>query len=1698
MAPQDQYLDDEEETCPLCIEEFDLSDKNFRPCPCGYQVCQFCFHNIKNNINGLCPACRRPYDEKTIQYKAVTAEEQAEFRARQQTSKKKRAELQGQKEIQRRDTEKDARKNLVGIRVVQKNLVYVTGLTPTVREDELLKTLRQPQFFGQYGNIQKISISNRKTQDGHNQSLGIYVTFEKKEDAQRCIQAVNGSQNGERILKAQLGTTKYCSAWLRYEQCNNRQCMFLHELGDEEDSYTRQDLSSLNSMQTQRPYGGGNSSRSASRQQGPPSQSHQVPQPMVRTSSKDGSESGDAPALPASANWARSQQQRSRRGSHATSGAASSPAVSMSLPATTEATEVEAVEAAPQEPPQEHPEAQPEPPAAEASNDSLVAEPPEPKNPWDTALVGILKSLGGAELKLRPVTPDNTIPPLFDPRGGERRLAMRDEEERQLNGEQEQQQIEPVEPLEPEGEPESGSLALGGEPEERDQSRETHTFEQRRSIAQVPIQRTNTEGLFGPNVGSSFTQGAANVATIGNRTLTPQQQTYMRPQASFADSMPPGINASQSALFQGQGQGHSRQTSRYSFANENQPSANTVKLATNPRLMAQQQASMMPSTFHSQPSGQYYSSSSMPGPPPGLKSTGTPPSMFGQGNAFGSSGFGAKDSNEVLQNLIRTRAGGVGQGHDANKREYIFPSFPNQYPPSSSSTPAPATAGFMGALYNGAYQDLGAKQKKKGKKHRHANTSSSGGSGLVDLADPSILQGENPASSTEQCRDEDDPFLNDATNIVDALVSDDPVDEETSATADAFQTFVVPTAPAVPPPGLGFMAHGHPPRTATPLQAPPGLVGPAIAPPGGLLSNNTPSPVVPLKPASASPASAAGSASASKKGAEPATGAQAKKNIKALALDSGLSMEIASQASTSAKGKKPVLQDEDFPALESAKPVSRTSTPAPAKAPSIKTPMVAKKVQAETPKSATTPAASETPTQLASAPKVERKAERKVVPGVLNIAAATKAAAAKSNPPSAVTSAVEKADESAFPALPTPSSVSVSSPATRVPKTLRVVSTPKAETPPSMSAGAAAPVSLRHAFSTLQRPETPGSADVSDTASILSASASASRTNSPPPGPSRVGSAAVRNTTKSQQRKARKDATKKEAAAISVQTKPEPEVVIAPIDATPPVESRPQSPGPAERPVEKEGKLAAEEKVSTYRQAVNESMSLEEPLIPRSRRKEGNASSTGEVSKPVTDRPIPPPAAILHELASAGWISDVDALGLLKGITSTSHRSEQYTPVVPKDGLTEIKSMLSDEDQQALLSGKPVHKIIDGSRVLLTPNGNCVRNLTAAEEQRYLELLAELAAKVGDPATYVHTRHEAGNGFSVVKGRAVANGTPSYFPQGPGTATADGLRLPAVSDPMQKMTREEALANINQSILPRLNLGTANLNTLAAVTDPKHSLNTSPGAGQNNNAPQTPPLSKQDLANATNALNSLAPLILNFASSGSPSSTAALAAELTGQSAGSSLAKLDPADEFSGMANTMTATPSMPSLASSVAGKSGNVGGSSSALANFPMMSVEDMEQAFTLAKKEAEKMEKSLNQVIKKNPEAALPVELRLGGPATWATTSSNAPKTSSGTASTTADNKATRLRRRELLQRGIARVGLAASRAVGFDELRFGGVLGVSCGFALRATVAAVCMFSVVVAMWMVTVVVGIYRFGAWTVRALVALLDWVGATY
>lgn len=124
----------------------------------------------------------------------------ANYKADLAQQQKKKAAAR-QKEAQKREADTLGRKHLAGLRVVQKNLVYVTGLSPKIREDQLLQTLRGDQYFGQYGKIIKIVVSKAKETSHGQQSVGVYVTFARKEDAASCIAAVDGSQNGDRTLR---------------------------------------------------------------------------------------------------------------------------------------------------------------------------------------------------------------------------------------------------------------------------------------------------------------------------------------------------------------------------------------------------------------------------------------------------------------------------------------------------------------------------------------------------------------------------------------------------------------------------------------------------------------------------------------------------------------------------------------------------------------------------------------------------------------------------------------------------------------------------------------------------------------------------------------------------------------------------------------------------------------------------------------------------------------------------------------------------------------------------------------------------------------------------------------------------------------------------------------------------------------------------------------------------------------------------------------------------------------------------------------------------------------------------------------------------------------------------------------------------------------------------------------------------------
>ncbi|CAI7588013.1 unnamed protein product [Penicillium bialowiezense] len=778
----DSVIDDDDEFCPLCIEEFDLSDKNFKPCPCGYQICQFCYNNIKTqNEEGRCPNCRRGYDESTIQYKIPDAEE---FKA-DLALKHRKAAAAKKKEAERREIEASSRKNLAGVRVVQKNLVYVIGLNPTIRdENQLLQTLRGREYFGQYGEIEKIVVSKAKPGGNPNQGIGVYVTFTRKLDAATCIGAVDGSGNGDRVLRAQYGTTKYCSSFLRNEPCNNRNCTFLHETGEDSDSYSRQDLSSMNTISTPR-------------QSLPPTPSHvrtvqPISHPMRRQPSKDesiSSRSGvpDGPALPSSASWANKDAaiQRTRRASLTGSQASNSPrpaSVNVSTPVEEpkradrpSPTPFEAQHSpTPTESQSQSPAATPAPAPAPTLYQRTRRAPPRPTqpNPFDELLRDITSpdfrfSFSTAELSSEEIKLVKDYPSFIDPYGGVKRRAMREKvEQERFSREHEVSRNVAAE----EDSREAGSLQLGGEPEDANvprgrQSRESH------GAIQPPSQHDTAENS---TVGSpvSATSHQFQGLNLAGRSLTPLQQQQLmllksagNQQAGLADPLSSaaldqaaqvrqGLIQNQMAQFNAAQAAQSRQSSRFSFnegGSKNMPNA---------RILGQMQSASpnplsAPSPQHSLASGFY--ASGVQGPPPGLKTAGTPPisggGMFAQGHGFtsGINGNGGKQdaTPELMRELLRGRTGtNVGngggglQGQEANKREFMFP-FLQQH---NTPTPPPMTPanGLLGSFYGsqtGVMPDSGGqqKQKKKGRKQRHANTSSGGG-GVVDLADPSILQ----------------------------------------------------------------------------------------------------------------------------------------------------------------------------------------------------------------------------------------------------------------------------------------------------------------------------------------------------------------------------------------------------------------------------------------------------------------------------------------------------------------------------------------------------------------------------------------------------------------------------------------------------------------------------------------------------------------------------------------------------------------------------------------------------------------------------------------------------------------------------------------------------------------------------------------------------------------------------------------------
>lgn len=211
-----------------------MSDRQFFPCKCGYQVCMWCWHRIRESESGLCPACRTPYGDDPHEFSAVDMEEVVKANKEKAAAEKRERERLRQQQggggssgvlssassvgsassghfssgaglghIQSGgvlvdgdpsmlsgssssglgsgktlDPPKD-RNQLGNMRVIRRNLVYAVGLPPNIATED---ALRKAEYFGQYGKVSKIVLNRNHNGNGdpRRASASAYVTFAHK------------------------------------------------------------------------------------------------------------------------------------------------------------------------------------------------------------------------------------------------------------------------------------------------------------------------------------------------------------------------------------------------------------------------------------------------------------------------------------------------------------------------------------------------------------------------------------------------------------------------------------------------------------------------------------------------------------------------------------------------------------------------------------------------------------------------------------------------------------------------------------------------------------------------------------------------------------------------------------------------------------------------------------------------------------------------------------------------------------------------------------------------------------------------------------------------------------------------------------------------------------------------------------------------------------------------------------------------------------------------------------------------------------------------------------------------------------------------------------------------------------------------------------------------------------------------------
>lgn len=185
-------------------------------------MCLLCLHHIREQLNGKCPACRTPYSEKNFVIDKVDPEAAAR-EVRERAEAKKAREKRDRAAAAEREraaaaaaSQAKAKTTLKHVRVVQRNLVYVIGLSLSLAREEALK---RTQMFGRFGRINRVLINRGHPYNADapgGPSIAAYILFARDTDASTAARVMNGEVFDGRELRCAIATTKYCDAFIRH------------------------------------------------------------------------------------------------------------------------------------------------------------------------------------------------------------------------------------------------------------------------------------------------------------------------------------------------------------------------------------------------------------------------------------------------------------------------------------------------------------------------------------------------------------------------------------------------------------------------------------------------------------------------------------------------------------------------------------------------------------------------------------------------------------------------------------------------------------------------------------------------------------------------------------------------------------------------------------------------------------------------------------------------------------------------------------------------------------------------------------------------------------------------------------------------------------------------------------------------------------------------------------------------------------------------------------------------------------------------------------------------------------------------------------------------------------------------------------------------------------------------------------------